>query len=365
MFLFSIIVSAVLQQPAVDVPVQPEQASPAPSETITSVTPEPLKPKKPKKISSVIDLQPGAKKDQLIIPASEKQEDGKTVKTPERLLELVNLNPLIGSWFVLTMQTGKEKKIFHIELQVPETDQLHLSQNGLKIIRADGAASVEINCESFDDALTKQLLADQKNNFSYSEICNKRALVRHQITGRQTAKEFVSGFLRDNIWGGEQITTAVKETFFQDKFLLSAKPEKEDAASAAQPPVPAPKPEAAAGPLPGLIDESFRGNTLVISEFGIKLVGNPEKLKVGEWYEIEGQPGMFASVVEAGMVEKSILNSHKNIVGALDRIESDAIALLIAFRKDHFDAGFMIGTDHPRVDWSERALESQVDKSKS
>jgi hypothetical protein len=364
MFLFSIIVSAVLQQTAVDVPVPPVEPAPAPSQTVTSVTPEPPKITKPKKISSVIDLQPNAKRDQVNIPASEKQEDGKTVKTPEHTLELVNLNPLIGSWFVLTKQTGKEKKSFHIELQVPETDQLQLSSTGLKIIRADGAGSVEINCENFDDALMKRLIAEQKSNLSYSEICEKRALVRHQITGRQTAKEFVSGFLRDNLWGGEQITTVVKETFFQDKFLLSAKPEKESTSATPQTSAPAPKPEAPAGPLPGRIDDAFRGNTLVVSEFGIKLVGNPEKLTVGEWYEIEGQPGMYASVIEAGMVEKSILNSHKNIVGPLDRIETDAIALMIAFRKNQFDAGFMIGTDHPRVDWSERALESQVDKSK-
>ena len=376
MFLFSIIVSAVLQQTAVEVPVPPTEPTqtavevpvlpteptPAPTQTVTSVTPEPPKIVKPKKISSVIDLQPNAKRDQVNIPASEKQEDGKAVKTAEHTLELVNLNPVIGSWFVLTIQTGKEKKSFHIELQVPETDQLQLSPTGLKIMRADGAGSVEVSCETFDDALMKRLVAERKNNLSYSEICEKRALVRHQITGRQTAKEFVSGFLRDNLWGGEQITTVVKETFFQDKFLLSAKPEKENAT--ATPQTPAPKPEAPAGPLAGRIDEAFRGNTLVISEFGIKLVGNPEKLTVGEWYEIEGQPGMYASVIEAGMVEKSILNSHKNIVGALDRIETDAIALMIAFRKNQFDAGFMIGTDHPRVDWSERALESQVDKSK-
>jgi hypothetical protein len=73
---------------------------------------------------------------------------------------------------------------------------------------------------------------------------------------------------------------------------------------------------------------------------------------------------MYASVVEAGMVEKSILASHKKIVGALDKVETDAVVLLIAFKKDQFDASFMIGTDHPRVDWSERALETSVDKSK-
>lgn len=357
MFLFSVIVSAILQQPAINVPVPPQH------QAMTAPTSEPAKPVKPRKIASVVDLQPQAKKEHANIPAIEKQVGDKTIKTPELTLELINLNPAMGSWFVLSMGTGKEKKLFHLELQDPVTDQLQLSASGLIVLRADGYGSKEHPCEAIDDAFIKRLLADQKNNLSYSEICEKRAVVRHQISGRQTAKEFVSGFLRDNLWGGEQITTVVKETFFQDKFLLSAKPEKEAAAGTIQP-LPAPKPESAAGPLAGRIDESFRGNTLIIHEFGIKLVGNPEKMTVGEWYEIEGQPGMYASVIEAGMVEKSILASHKTIVGPLDRVESDAIALMIAFRKDKFDAGFMIGTDHPRVDWSERALETSVDKSK-
>lgn len=301
------------------------------------------------KVPPVAKLQPEATTIAVIIP----QPDS----SPQLTLQLTNLNPKIGAWNLLAIDYGKVKTTLHLELQTAETDRLLLTEAGLQVSREQQGVTSTINCDPVNEEFLKRIMTDQKENLSYTEFCEGRVLVRHQTTGRQTAKEFVSGFLRDNIWGGEKITSIVKDTFFQDKYAISAKPEA--ILTAPSPLLKAPNQDQ---PLSAKIDEKYVGQTLRVIELGIRVEGTPDKLSAGQWYPVDGQPDMFLSVIESGMVDKTILTSHQKIVGNLDSVESDSITLLFAFRRNKFDASFMIGTDHPRVDWSERALETSVDK---
>lgn len=310
--------------------------------------------KKTTKVVSVSDLQVTATTESGTIQQSE--------KSPLLKLQLTNLNPAVGSWFILNVEYGKLKTSLHLELQFPETDKLSLATTGLQITRQiQGGMTVE-KCDPINDAFFSMINADQKENRSYSEFCADRIVVRHQINGRQTAKEFVTGFLRDKVWGGEKITSIVKEAFFQDKYAISSKPEASVSATT-PPPTQLEKLMSQDQPLPAMIGEKYQGQTLTVKDLGISIEDSPDKLIAGRWYAVDGQPNMYLSVVEPGMVDKTILNSHKKIVGNLDKVESNAISLLFAFRRDKFDTSFMVGTDHPRVDWSERALESSVDKT--
>lgn len=355
----AILVSAALQLP---VPAAPVTESEAPVTESEAPVTEPVAPAtapaastpvgKVTKVTSVIQLQPRAETNSITIPETE--------KSPQIKLKLINLNPNIGAWFVLAVESGKEKETLHLELQTADTDQLFLTESGLQISRELAGKSETINCEPFDSAFFSRIKNERKENYSYTEFCSDLLVIRHPISGRQTAKEFVTGFLRDKIWGGEKITTIVKETFFQDKYLLSGKPE-------ANTNLPSPAPLTNIldqnQPRSAMVDQKYSEQTLTVNDLGIRIENNPDKLTVGQWYPVEGQPDMHISVFEPGMADKSVLSSHKKIVGNLDKVESEAITLLIAFKLDKFDASFMMGTDHPRVDWSERALASSVDKS--
>jgi hypothetical protein len=84
---------------------------------------------------------------------------------------------------------------------------------------------------------------------------------------------------------------------------------------------------------------------------------------VGKWHESKAGRGIFVSMIEAQMIRKEVMASHPKLVGALDTVEMNAVAYLVAFDLSMFDMGFALGTDHPRVNWSERALESVTDRT--
>ena len=57
----------------------------------------------------------------------------------------------------------------------------------------------------------------------------------------------------------------------------------------------------------------------------------------------------------------SVLSSYPNDVAPLDAVESHALDYLVAMDLAQFDVAFVLGTDHPRVGWSPRALDSVRD----
>ncbi|WP_211361601.1 hypothetical protein, partial [Ideonella azotifigens] len=66
-----------------------------------------------------------------------------------------------------------------------------------------------------------------------------------------------------------------------------------------------------------------------------------------------GLPGVFASVAQPhGMAAAG---------SALDGVERQALVFLVAFDLASFELGFALGTEHPRLGWSERARADQVD----
>ena len=74
---------------------------------------------------------------------------------------------------------------------------------------------------------------------------------------------------------------------------------------------------------------------------------------MGAWYAAEDNPGIYVSVIQPDALAPEILRSYTHIVKSLDSVESTALVYLVAFDLDRFDLGFAIGTEHPRVDWSE------------
>ena len=79
-------------------------------------------------------------------------------------------------------------------------------------------------------------------------------------------------------------------------------------------------------------------------------------MAIGQWYSAHGNTGIFASVIQPRFVSPSI-----KAVRPLDPVENGALVYSVAFDLTRFDLGFALGTDHPRVDWSARAVATQRD----
>lgn len=83
----------------------------------------------------------------------------------------------------------------------------------------------------------------------------------------------------------------------------------------------------------------------------------------GSWYPVKESPGIYVSLIAAGMIAPEILGSYRNVVSPLDTEEKDSLVYAVAFDLDRFEVKFSRGTDHPRVNWSERMLDRMRDKS--
>jgi hypothetical protein len=70
------------------------------------------------------------------------------------------------------------------------------------------------------------------------------------------------------------------------------------------------------------------------------------------WYSAKGNPGVYVTVIEPGLIDATILTDRMANVSPLDKVESWALCYLVAFDLERFDIAYGQGTDHPGVYWS-------------
>lgn len=296
----------------------------------------------------------------------QKFRDGSTLEISgaggsKGLVTLVNLQPKINAWYILGIRwpNSKEISFFHLENPEPSAQTLVLSQefaDGLTIVRG----TEKKNCELWGKAGLAIKLA-QYSKKPYAPLCEGRLYVRNKVDGNKTTQEWFVEFLRDNVWGGEKITTFVKETIFKDRFVIST-----EATAGAEPSkTPTTKPPRAGGPKDAFVERDYEGFLIEPKELGVNVDLEADgKLFVGRWYEAKEVPGVFASVIQPKLIAKQILSSHPRVVNPLDNVEVEALSYLVAYDLQKYEVAFSLGTDHPEVNWSERCLEQVIDKSK-
>ena len=262
---------------------------------------------------------------------------------------LINLNPHINRWYLLQISRngGAEQLEYHLENPFPEHQPLGLdekSPDGL-MLTADNTAHHCPLWKSFPGGALDEARRSQQ---VYAPLCDGRLYLRNPAKGHRTAIEAVTDFLRDKLPGGETVVGFVRDTFFKDAYReqarLTAGPVSQVEASPAN------------SPSPALIDPAYAGLRLVPEDLGIQLEAPTAGLLAGRWYAVKNNPGVFMSLVQPQAVDSRILQSYPRIVSGLDRLEADALVYLTAFDLARFDVGFALGTEHPRVDWSERIL---------
>ena len=183
-------------------------------------------------------------------------------------------------------------------------------------------------------------------------------MLRNKTEGHKTTLEKVTDLLRKHVWQGEKITTFVREKFYQDAYLNTSEIIEAKKPSAGERPRP---PGAPARPL---TSKPYADHFLVPQELGIDLESETgEKVLIGRWYGARKLPGVFVSVIKSSLVAEEIVELQKKQVNPLDEVESNALAYLVAFDLDMMDLGFEMGTDHPRVDWSDRVQDQARDST--
>lgn len=280
---------------------------------------------------SVVDLQPFRTAQTIAIQSPRGNETA----------TLINLNPAIGAWYILTIgpKGGAPGRAYHLENPRPLTQGIVLDPryaNGLVI--TEGTRDFE--CDLFTGGAPIRLESAALSRAVFQPLCEGRVYLRNRASGRHTRLESATDLMRERLWGGEKLL-GLGHQIMGDRNVDTGTVKRGGAGH-----------PASAGPLPALVSPDAAGKTLISANLGISVVGAGKGLTPGAWYAATGYPGVFVSMLQPGMVAASILRGGEKTVSALDSVESSALCYLVAFNLDLFELGYAGGTEHPAVDWS-------------
>ena len=247
-------------------------------------------------------------------------------------LRLTSLNPYVNAWFVLETGEGRSARSWHLENAAPELFTVSLGEDGRTLtIESEAGTTV---CTPWEG----ELEAARQSNLPYAPICDQRLFLRNRGSGSRTTREAVTDFLRSYVPFGESLINVIKDTLYEDAYLTSAQT----------------MDEAEAGSVVAALGQAdLRSHPVMRSNLRVDLVGaEATQMEAGSWYAVQNAPGIYASVVQPGMVSQAVLN----VPGAngLDGVENRSDVHMFAFDLSRFDLRYEIGTDHPQVDWSPR-----------
>jgi hypothetical protein len=182
----------------------------------------------------------------------------------------------------------------------------------------------------------------------FAPLCERRVYLRNRVAGHRTELERVAEFLRDHVWGGEEIVGFVRDDLLRDAYLERGTPS----------PAAGPPRELPGAPSPAAVSGTYADQAVATEHLGIEVMNRDSgRLTLGRWYPAKNLPGIYVSVMQPQAISAEILTSYPELVNRLDSIEASALDYLIAFDLGTFDLGFALGTEHPRVGWSPRPPE--------
>jgi hypothetical protein len=299
---------------------------------------------------TIVDLQPYRQE----MSGTIRRADGRTGRAL-----LVNLNPTVNTWYLLRLAWGDAPaEYYHLQNAYPQTQRLQLDDrtpSGLVLVAGDTRAP----CVLWGTPSSEDLVQARKSATPYAELCGGRLLLLNPTRGHRTETEAVTDFLRDEVPGGDRVVGYVRDTLFNYLYTRRAEESLVLEPGAGQTP-----PRTVHDPEPAFLDSRQTNSLVKPVDLGIDIeASGPDGIVPGSWYAAKGNPGIYVSVIEPRVIAPHILNSHANLVHALDSVEAGQLVYLIAFDLSRFDLRYSRGTDHPRVDWAEHILESAKDPS--
>jgi hypothetical protein len=259
---------------------------------------------------------------------------------------LTDLNPHIHAWYLLTVDRGDGVRTYHLQNVDPAHQSLALAADGGTAVVSAGGASTDCGLLAGDPSpLDRAAQAGR----AYTPLCGGRIFLRNHVQGNQSNLEWATDFLRDHVWGGEQIIGLVKQEFFADAYLETAA-ESEAAVTSTG---------ATGGPRAASLGKAYIGRTVFPESLGIAVSGaTGGQLALGRWYPVTEVAGAYVSALQPAALAPEILASFPQRVAPLDTVESNALDYFVAFDLGGLDLSYILGTDHPRVDWSARAVDA-------
>ena len=291
---------------------------------------------------TILDLQPFRTETRIPIRATSGAAGTAT---------LINLNPQAGSWYLLSLEwaiSGKQAQ-YHLEVPRPQALRLLSADPGtLRLVGTDG-----VSCTLLIDIKRGTLNEAAASDLPYAPLCEGALYVRNTVTGHATSLERATDFLRDHVWGGERVITFAKDKLYRDAFLeratldagRGAAPER---ASPLTPLVPALAPQSA-------------GRSIPVEHLGLDLATSTSELDPGQWYAVRDLPAVSVSVIAPEFIDARFRFGREVTVNPLDPVESVALVYLVAFDLELLNFHYVMGTQHPRLDWSERPPASSRD----
>jgi hypothetical protein len=261
---------------------------------------------------------------------------------------LVNLNPAINVWYVLTVawNNGAVPLSYHLENVNPRESNILLDEKrptGLLIASGKGRYFCDLfGADSLDAAGGSRLI--------YYPMCDGRIYLRNPAKGNRTKLEAATEFIRDEVWGGEKVITLFHH------LLADSQRETADVRTGAR----TSQSGLSDRPLPASIASQYADRLVRSVNLEIALenkAAETDGLTPGAWYAAAGNQGIYVSLVQPNFIPPAIMGSYKNLVNSLDKVEASALCYLVAFDLDRFEIGFALGTEHPRVKWSDRIPE--------
>ena len=258
---------------------------------------------------------------------------------------LIDLNPRIGRWYLLSLDWGDgREQYFHLENGVTgQTLALDAGIPGGLLLRRGGQAQ---RCELWSGGA---LAAAAARPTPYAALCEEQLYLRNAVRGRSSTLEAVVEFLRRHVPGGEQLISATKQTVLKDTGREPAQLGSRAGELTDTPSTPA----------PARLAPEYAGSQIGSGSLGITVTRpGSEPLTVGRWVAVPDVPGVFVSLMTPEAIAPEILRGHRDRVSALDTREATALVYSVAFDLEALELGFALGTDHPGVEWSPRPPES-------
>jgi hypothetical protein len=261
---------------------------------------------------------------------------------------LVNLNPAVNAWYMLEVdwQDGSRSS-YHLENPQPGSEKLLLDPkypSGIALLQGN----TRYPCQLFDSNTNGPLDQARNSQAPYATLCDGRLFLRNPVKGHRTKLEAEAEFFRTQVWGGEKVAV-IFHHLLEDSHRETAKltdASGRDSASAGSV-------KAEDAPSPALIDPKYAGRVLTPSGLGITVENGRNGMTPGLWYPATGNPGIYVSLIEPQLIDRTILDSYKEMVNPLDSVEASSLCYLVAFDLDRFDLGYALGTEHPSIEWSD------------
>jgi hypothetical protein len=276
----------------------------------------------------------------------------------EGVATLVNLNPAINVWYLLKVswKNGSPELNYHLENPKPQVRRLLLDEKYPSgVVIEEG--NKQYRCDLFGADPENALNQASGSQLIFAPLCERRLYLRNPAKGHRTSLEVVTDFLRDEVWGGEEVIVLVRH-LTADTHRETGKIEAESQTAADG--IGGGKPSVL--PLPAQIDSKYADRLVVSDNLGISFEGPARNGMIpGEWYAASGNPGIYVSMIEPNLIASVILQSDKTLVNNLDRVEGSALCYLVAFDLNQFELAYALGTEHPRVEWSDHILSRMKD----